>query len=64
MKRNDDAMATSISKEMMDELMTQTNETIALDCNLENDNSNFSIVDLWKLQRKQRSALDIRRRLN
>ena len=54
-------MAMPMSKEELNELLKETKETIALNCDLQ-ITSIFGPVDLWNLQKKHRSALDIRRR--
>ena len=63
MKLSTDGMAMPISKDELNELLKETKETIALNCNNQNITS-FAVVDLWNVQKKHRSALDLRRRLN
>lgn len=63
MNSNTVSMAMPISKEELNELMKETKETIALNCNHQNT-TGFAAVDLWNVQKKHRSALDLRRRLN
>jgi hypothetical protein len=63
MKRNIDAMGMPISKEELNELLKETKETIALNCGQQNT-AGFAAVNLWNVQKKHRSALDLRRRLN
>lgn len=64
MKSNDNGIAMPISKSTLNELLNETKETLATGIQFQAPKSNFSAIDLWKVQRQQRSSLDLRRRLN
>lgn len=54
-----------INKEELKELLKETKETIAVDA--KNDriiNRSFGVVDLWNVQKKQRTTTSMMRRWN
>lgn len=56
-------VGTPLSKKDLKELLHETKETLAVDVNISNNNRTFSHLDLWNLQKRQRSASEMRRRL-
>ena len=63
MKSEAMGVGTPLSKKDLKELMTETKETLAVDLNISNNKRTFSHVDLWNLQKRQKSASAMRRRL-
>ena len=63
MKSEAMGVGTPLSKKDLKELMTETKETLAVDLNISNKKRTFSHVDLWNLQKRQKSASAMRRRL-
>jgi hypothetical protein len=64
MKRNVTAMGMPLSKEELNELLKETKETVAIKNAALDAAGTFGAVDLWNLQKKHRSSLDLRRRMN
>lgn len=52
-----------ISKKDGKELLHETKETIAVDLKNDGNHRTFSHLDMWNLQKRQRSASEMRRRL-
>lgn len=52
-----------LSKKDLEALLTETKETLATGLKAGSNNRTFSHLDLWNLQKRQRSASDMRRRL-
>ncbi len=63
MKSEAMGVGTPLSKKDLKELMTETKETLAVGLNISNNKRTFSHLDLWNLQKKQKSASAMRRRL-
>ena len=63
MKSEAMGVGTPLSKKDLKELMTETKETLAVGLNISNNKRTFSYLDLWNLQKKQKSASAMRRRL-
>jgi hypothetical protein len=55
-------VGTPLSKKDLKELLIETKETLAVDVN-NSSNRTFSHLDLWNLQKRQKSASEMRRRL-
>jgi hypothetical protein len=53
-----------INKKDLKELMKETKETLAVDAKTESNNRSFGVVDLWNLQKRQRTSASMMRRLN
>jgi hypothetical protein len=52
-----------INKKDLKELLKETKETIAVDAKTEgNNNRSFGVVDLWNVQKKQRTTSSMMRR--
>ncbi len=52
-----------INKKDLQELLKETKETIAVDAKTEgNNNRSFGVVDLWNVQKKQRTSASMMRR--
>jgi hypothetical protein len=63
MKSEAMGVGTPLSKKDLKELLTETKETLAVDLNICNNKRTFSHLDLWNLQKRQKSASGMRRRL-
>jgi len=63
MKSDVMGVGTPLSKKDLKELLTETKETLAVDMKNCNSNRTFSHLDLWNLQKRQKSASEMRRRL-
>lgn len=63
MKSEAMGVGTPLSKKDLKELMSETKETLAVDLKNCNNGRTFSHVDLWNLQKRQKSATGMRRRL-
>ena len=63
MKSEAMGVGTPLSKKDLKELMTETKETLAVDLKICNNNRTFSHLDLWNLQKRQKTATAMRRRL-
>lgn len=63
MKSEAMGVGTPLSKKDLKELMTETKETLAVGLNISNSKRTFSHLDLWNLQKRQKSASAMRRRL-
>jgi hypothetical protein len=52
-----------INNEELKELLKETKETIAVDAKTDgNNNRSFGVVDLWNVQKKQRTTASMMRR--
>ena len=52
-----------INKDELKELLKETKETIAVDAKTDgNNNRSFGVVDLWNVQKKQRTTASMMRR--
>jgi len=51
-----------INKKDLKELLKETKETLAVDAKTEGNNRSFGAVDLWNLQKKQRTSASMMRR--
>jgi hypothetical protein len=51
-----------ISKKDLKELLKETKETLAVDVKTEVNNRSFGVVDLWDLQKRQRTTASMMRR--
>lgn len=56
-------VGTPLSKKDLKELLHETKETLAVDVKNDIVNRTFSHLDLWKLQKTQKSANQKRRKL-
>ncbi len=56
-------VGTPLSKKDLKELMNETKETLAVNLKSCNNSRTFNIVDLWNLQKRQKLATGMRRRL-
>ena len=59
-----DVMGTGspLNKKDLKELLKETKETVAVDVKSESDNPSFSVVDLWNVQKRQRTTATMMRR--
>ncbi|MGG9963702.1 MULTISPECIES: hypothetical protein [Ferruginibacter] len=52
-----------INKKDLKELLKETKETIAVDVRIDgNNNRSFGVVDLWNVQKRQRTTASMMRR--
>ena len=52
-----------INKEELKELLKETKETLAVDAKTDDENNrSFGVVDLWNVQKKQRTTASMMRR--
>jgi hypothetical protein len=63
MKSDVMGVGTPLSKKDLKELLNETKETLAVDMKSSNNNRTFSHLDLWNLQKRQKSASEMRRKL-
>ena len=56
-------VGTPLSKKDLKELLQETKETLAVDVKNDNTNRTFSSLDLWNLQKRQKTGTSMRRRL-
>ena len=59
-----DVMGTGspLNKKDLKELLKETKETVAVDVKSESDKPSFSVVDLWNVQKRQRTTATMMRR--
>jgi hypothetical protein len=63
MKSETMGVGTPLSKKDLKELLKETKETLAVDVKNDGNSRTFSHLDLWNLQKRQRSASEMRRKL-
>lgn len=63
MKSETMGVGTPLSKKDLKELLNETKETLAVDVKNDGNSRTFSHLDLWNLQKRQRSASEMRRKL-
>ncbi len=63
MKSESTGAGAPISKKDLKELLHETKETLAVDLKNDNSNGTFGYLDLWNVQKRQRTAASMRRRL-
>ncbi len=51
-----------INKEELKELLKETKETLAIDAKTDENNRSFGVVDLWNVQKRQRTTASMMRR--
>ncbi|MEY2916807.1 MAG: hypothetical protein RIS73_521 [Bacteroidota bacterium] len=51
-----------INKKELKELLKETKETIAVDAKNDGNNRSFGVVDLWNVQKRQRTTTSMMRR--
>jgi hypothetical protein len=49
----------ALNKENLNELLKETKETLAVDVKATDNNTNFSVVDLWNVQKRQRTTASV-----
>ncbi len=60
MKSEAMGIAIPVNKEKLKELLTETKETLAVD--IKGSNRSFGAVDLWNVQKKQKTSTSMMRR--
>ncbi len=63
MKSETMGVGTPLSKKDGKELFNEPKETLAVDVKNDGNSRTFSHLDLWNLQKRQRSASEMRRKL-
>ncbi len=63
MKSESMGVGTPISKKDLKELLHETKETLAVDVKIDSNCRTFGYVDLWNVQKRQKSSASMRRRL-
>jgi hypothetical protein len=53
-----------ISKSDLTELLKETKETVATDVKVDDNQRSFGVVDLWNVQKRQRTSISMRRSLS
>ena len=61
MKSEAMGVGTPLSKKDLKELLNETKETLAIDVKFDSNNRTFSHLDLWNLQKRQKSASAMRK---
>ena len=51
-----------INKKDLKELLKETKETLAVDAKNDGNNRSFGVVDLWNVQKRQRTTASMMRR--
>jgi hypothetical protein len=64
MKNETMGMLNPINKNDLQELLTETKETLATDLKVMDNQPSFGAVDLWNAQKRQRTSMTMRRKLN
>lgn len=62
MKTNVMTTGNALNNEDLKELMKETKETLAVDVNETEETPSFSVVDMWNVQKRQRTAAAMTRR--
>ncbi len=62
MKTNVMAAGNALNNEDLKELLKETKETLAVDVKETENNPSFSVVDMWNVQKRQRTAAAMTRR--
>ncbi|MDD1443921.1 hypothetical protein MEO93_26980 [Dolichospermum sp. ST_sed3] len=62
MKSESKGVGTPLSKKDLKDLLSETKETLAVDVKMDSSNRTFGPLDLWNLQKKQKTATSIMRR--
>ena len=63
MKNETMGVGTPLSKKDLKELLHETKETLAVDVKNESSIRTFGALDLWNLQKRQKTSASMRRRL-
>jgi hypothetical protein len=50
-----------MSKNDLAALLKETKETLATDVKVDGNNRSFGVVDLWNMQKRQRTSINMRR---
>ena len=64
MKRDTMGIGNPINQEDLKELLKETKETVATHVGQEDSDRTFGAIDMWNLQKRQRTSLKMRRWLN
>ena len=63
MKTDQTDVRTSINKKESKELFTESKETAVIDEKTNNNQRSFGLLDLWNIQKRQRTCYSMRRRI-
>lgn len=64
MKHNGEGMLIPIKKEALQQIVVETKETLATHIEVAEVEKKFRTLDLWQLQKNQRTMLQMRRHLD
>jgi hypothetical protein len=64
MKSETMGMLNPVNKNDLKELLTETKETLATDVKINDNQRSFGAIDLWNVQKRQRTSISMRRNLN
>lgn len=64
MKNETMGMLNPVNKNDLQVLLAQTKETLAIHVKVNSNQRNFGAVDLWNAQKRQRTSISMRRKLN
>jgi hypothetical protein len=64
MKNDTMGMLNPVNKNDLQELLKETKETLATDVKINGNQRSFGAVDLWNVQKRQRTSISMRRNLN
>ena len=62
MKSDSMGVGTPINKKDLKDLLNETKETLATDVKIISNNRSFGLLDLWNIQKRQRTGSSMRRR--
>ncbi len=62
MKSDVTGIGMPVNKKNLKELLKETKETLAVDAKTDGSNRSFGVVDLWNVQKKQRTTASMMRR--
>jgi hypothetical protein len=62
--KNETMGVNPISKNDLKELLKETKETVATDVKVDGNQRSFGVVDLWNVQKRQRTSISMRRSLS
>jgi hypothetical protein len=64
MKNETMGMLNPVNKNDLKDLLKETKETLATDVKVDGNQRSFGAVDLWNVQKRQRTSISMRRSFN
>jgi hypothetical protein len=64
MKNDTMGMLNPVNKNDLKDLLKETKETLATDVKIDGNQRSFGVVDLWNVQKRQRTSISMRRSFN